>query len=167
MYIYTTGSRSVMCQQFCKSTLAYLGYPSLHDALANSNVHDSKPPPEPHTQKPFRHLKQQRKHHRALDHHTRPHSTRKSIQHSRPHSTHADHTAGMSLMDFAGRMVVLSESNSSTLDVEGGHADMRSSPAEEQRQEEEGHEQQQGGEKTAEDARPEEEEKKEALQRKW
>ena len=29
------------------------GYPSLHDALANNNVHDSNPPPEPHTQKPM------------------------------------------------------------------------------------------------------------------
>ena len=52
-------------------------------------------------------------------------------------------------MDFAGRMIVHSESNSSTVDVEGGHADMRSSPAEEQRQEEEEeHEQQQGEETT-------------------
>ena len=73
-------------------------------------------------------------------HRTRPHSTHKSRQHSR----HADHTAGMSLMDFAGRTVVHSESKSSAVDVEGGHADTLSSPAEEQRQEEEEeHEQQQ------------------------
>ena len=57
------------------------------------------------TRNPFRHLKQQRKHHSIIrpSYQTTQHA--QSRQHSRPHSKHADHTAGMSLMDFAGRIM--------------------------------------------------------------
>ena len=92
-------------------------------------------------------MKEQRKHrsvrplHQATQYARKKQTTQQTTQQTRSRQ-HADHTASMSLMDFAGTMVAHSESNS-TVDVEGGHADMRSSPAEEQRQEEEEHEQQQ------------------------
>ena len=79
----------------------YLGYPSSHDALANNNVYDSNRLQNHTPRNPFRSLKQQRKHH-SISHRTRPHSTRKSRRHSRPRSRHADHTAGISLIHFAG-----------------------------------------------------------------
>ena len=70
------------------------GYPSLHDALANSNVHDSNRLQNHTPRNPFRRLKQQRKHHsirpwhQAIQHAQgqTPRQTTQQIR--RPHSRH-------------------------------------------------------------------------------
>ena len=70
------------------------GYPSLHDALANSNVHDSNRLQNHTPRNPFRHLKQQRKHHsirpshQAIQHAQRQTPRQTTQQTRRPHSRH-------------------------------------------------------------------------------
>ena len=89
-----------------------IGYPSLHDALANSNVHNShRLQNHTHTQKPISTLETaaQTPQYKTI---APGHTARAKADYT------ADHTAGMSLMDLAGRMVVHSESNSCAADVD-------------------------------------------------
>ena len=72
-------------------------------------MHDSNRLQNHTPQNPFLHLKQQRKHHsirpsQQATQHAQKQATRQTTQQtrSRLHSRHADHTAGMSLMDIAG-----------------------------------------------------------------
>ena len=70
------------------------GYPSLHDALANNNVHDSNRLQNHTPRNPFRHLNQQRKHHSIRpSHHAKQHAQKQRTQQTtqqirRPHSRH-------------------------------------------------------------------------------
>ena len=70
------------------------GYPSLHDALANNNVHDSNRLQNHTPRNPFRHLKQQRKHHSIrASHQATPHAQKQTTQRTtqqtrKPHSRH-------------------------------------------------------------------------------
>ena len=113
-----------------------LGYPYLHDASANKNVHVSNASRTTH---PETHLETQ--------------NTAQTPQYKTTTQGHAarakqtTHTADTSLMDLAGRTVVddMHSESSSAVDIDGGDADMRSSAAEQRQQEE----QQQQGDATA------------------
>ena len=74
--------------------IRYIGYPSLHDALANNNVHDSNRLQNHTPRNLFRHLKQQRKHYSVRpSHQATQHAQKQTTQQTtqltrRPHSRH-------------------------------------------------------------------------------